>query len=167
MVEGRVPPHTPGKLLSNEQAQGQSRGRRTEHVTNNGHQSVCNRHWPKAWHDENDDGPERQHGKRKDDCAPLGVGLVDRRADWCLDRKAEKTANGCYQADLGLAPMLLGNQENVQVRPKRATHIGEQEVDGVERTRVETGALRLLCHRDSHRVPMASVISVSGAPTRK
>jgi len=34
--------------------------------------------------------------------------------------------------------MLLGDQEHVEIRPKGAAHISEQEVDGVERERVET-----------------------------
>jgi hypothetical protein len=37
--------------------------------------------------------------------------------------------------------MLLGDQEHVEIRPQRATHVGQQEVDGVERERVETLAL--------------------------
>jgi hypothetical protein len=37
--------------------------------------------------------------------------------------------------------MLLGDQEDIEIRPDRAAYVGEQEIDGVERERVETLAL--------------------------
>jgi hypothetical protein len=37
--------------------------------------------------------------------------------------------------------MLLGDQEHIEIRPEGAAHVGEQEVDSVERQRVETLAL--------------------------
>jgi hypothetical protein len=37
--------------------------------------------------------------------------------------------------------MLLGDQEHIEIRAQRAADIGEQEVDGVERERVETSLL--------------------------
>ena len=37
--------------------------------------------------------------------------------------------------------MLLGDQEDIEIRPQRAAHVGEQEVDGVERARIEMLAL--------------------------
>jgi hypothetical protein len=33
--------------------------------------------------------------------------------------------------------MLLGDEEYVEIRPQRAADVGEQEIDGVERERVE------------------------------
>ena len=146
MVEGRVPPHAPGQLLSRVEAQGQRRDRRAEHVADHGHQAVGDRDRPERRHGEDDDGAERQHRKRQDDRAALGAGLVDRRADRRLDRKAEQAADGGHQADLGLAPMLLGDQEDVQIGAERAAHIGEQEIDGVERARPEACGLAALRH---------------------
>jgi len=70
------------------------------------------------------------------------VGIVDRRSDRRLDQQAEQTADGRHQADLGLAPVLPGDLEDVQVGPERPTHIGEQEIDGVERARPKARALR-------------------------
>ncbi len=92
---------------------------------------------------------------------------VDGGTDRRLHRQPEQTADGRYQADFRLAPVLLGHQKDVQVRTERATNIGQQEIDGIERTGPET---RLLCrrrHSHSHSVPIVSVITVSGAPTRK
>jgi hypothetical protein len=37
--------------------------------------------------------------------------------------------------------MLLCHQEHVEIRPQRAADVGQQEVDGVERARVEDLAL--------------------------
>ncbi len=92
----------------------------------------------------------------------LGVGFVDRRADRRLDGEAEQTADGRHQADLGLAPVQLSDEEHVQIGPERAADIGEQEIDGVERARPEA---RRYDHTQS--MPVTSVIMVSGAPTRK
>jgi hypothetical protein len=76
-------------------------------------------------------GSYRQHDKRQDDQASLGAGLVDRGADRRLDREAKQTADGRHQADFRLAPVLLGDQEDVQVRPERPPDIGKQEIDGI------------------------------------
>ena len=83
MVEGRVPPHPPGQLFSRIEAQGQGRDRGTEHVADDRHQAVGDRHWPEARPGENDDRADRQHGKRQHDAprlawvssiaAPIGV----------------------------------------------------------------------------------------------
>jgi hypothetical protein len=37
--------------------------------------------------------------------------------------------------------MLLGDQEDIEKRPDRASHIGREEIDRVERERIETPAL--------------------------
>ena len=60
------------------------------------------------------------------------------RADRGLDGEPEQAAERGHQADFGLAPMLLGDQEHIEIRPERAADVGQQEVDGVERERVET-----------------------------
>ena len=116
---------------------------------------------------EDDDGPDGQHGERQDDRASLGAGLVDRGADRRLDGEPEQAADGRHQSDFGLAPMLLGDQEDIEIRPERTAHVGEQEIDGVERERVETLALGFRRHSHSHSVPIARVMMVSGAPTLK
>jgi hypothetical protein len=46
-----------------------------------------------------------------------------------------------HQSDLRQAPMLPGDQEHIEIRPEGAAHVSEQEVDGVQRQRVETPAL--------------------------
>ncbi len=137
MVEGRVPPHAPRQLIARVQAQGQRRDRRTEDVADNCHQAVGDQDRPEARPREDDDGSDTQHGKRQDDRAALGAGLVDRGADRRLDGEPEQAADRGHQSDFGLAPMLLGDQEHVEIRPERAAHVGQQEVDGVERERVE------------------------------
>jgi len=37
--------------------------------------------------------------------------------------------------------MLPGDQEHIEIRTEGAAHVGEQEVDGVQRQRIETPAL--------------------------
>ena len=95
------------------------------------------------------------------------MGLVDRGADRRLDGESEQAADRRHQADLGLAPMLLGDQEHVEIGSEGAADVGEQEIDGVERERAETPASRGRRHSHSHSVPIARVMMVSGAPTRK
>ena len=36
--------------------------------------------------------------------------------------------------------MLLSEKEHIEIRPEGAANVGEQEVDGVERDWIETGA---------------------------
>jgi hypothetical protein len=90
---------------------------------------------------EDDDGSDTQHRKCQDDRAALSAGFVDRRADGGLDSETEQATDRGHHSDFGLAPMLLGNQEHVEIRPQRAAHVGQQEVDGVERERAEPIAL--------------------------
>ena len=71
------------------------------------------------------DGRNRQNGKRQDDDSTLRVGFVDRRADRGLDREPEQAAERRHQANFGLAPMLLGDQEHIEIRPDRAPHVSE------------------------------------------
>ena len=42
---------------------------------------------------------------------------------------------------LGLTPVLLGDEKHVEVGTERTADVGEQEIDGVERERVEAVAL--------------------------
>ena len=111
--------------------------------------------------------PTRQHGKRQDDRPALGAGLVDRGTDRRLHGKPEQPPERRHQPDLGLAPVLLGDQEHVEIRPERAAHVGQQEIDRVERERRDTLAFGRRPHSHSHSVPIARVMRVSGAPTRK
>ena len=62
--------------------------------------------------------------------------------------------------------MLLGDQEDVEIRPERAPNVGKQEIDGVERKGVEAPFLGY-CRSHNQSVPIASVRMVSGAPTLK
>src|SRR6202521_5480528 len=70
--------------------------------------------------------------------APRLARLVDRGADRRLDCEPEQATDRSHHSDLGLAPMLLGNEEDVEIRAQGTADVGEQEVDGVERKRVET-----------------------------
>jgi len=141
MVEGRVPPHASGQLLARIQAQGQGRDRRTEDVAHNCHQAIGEQDQPKARPREDDDGSNTQHGERQDYRAALGARRVDRRADRRLEYEPEQTTDCSHHSDLGLAPMLLGDQEHIEIRPHRAADIGEQKVDRVKRKRIETLSL--------------------------
>jgi len=58
---------------------------------------------------------DAQHCERGDDRTTLGAGLVDRGADRRLDREPEQAADRRHQSDLGLAPMLLSDQEHIEV----------------------------------------------------
>jgi hypothetical protein len=53
---------------------------------------------------------------------------------------AANTASAATTSARGLVPKLLGDEKHVQIRAKRATHIGEQKIERVERNRVETAA---------------------------
>ena len=133
MVEGELRPHPARELLSRVEAQGQGRDGGAEDVSGDGHQAVGHCHGPEGRPGEYDDRRDRQNGERENDNSPFGVGLVDRRADWGLDREPEQAADRRHQADLGLAPMLLGDEEDIEVGADRAPHVGREEIHRVER----------------------------------
>ena len=58
------------------------------------------------------------------------------------------------------------DQEHVEKRPEGAAHVGEQEVDGVQRERIETPTHGRR-HSHNHNVPIVREMTVSGAPTLK
>jgi hypothetical protein len=93
-------------------------------------------------------GQNAEQGQRQHDRAALGVGLVDEGADRGLHGEPEQPAGRGHQADCGLAPMLLGHQKHVEVGPERPAHVGEQEIDCVERVRIEAVALGR-CHNQA------------------
>jgi hypothetical protein len=95
--------------------------------------------------------------------------VVDRGADRRLNGDPKQTADRGDQADLRLAPVLLRNQEDIQIRPYGTAHISEQEVDRIQRVcnRPSAPDCRFPSHSHSHSVPITSVTMVSGAPTRK
>jgi hypothetical protein len=63
--------------------------------------------------------------------------------------------------------MLLSDQEYVQVGSERAPDVGQENIDGVQRARVEASLVRDRRHSHIQSVPITSVMIVSGAPTRK
>ena len=65
-----------------------------------------------------------------------------------------------------MCPVLLRDEEDVEIRSERATHIGEEKIDGVERERAKASRVGR-SHRESHKVPIVSVMMVRGAPTLK
>ena len=71
----------------------------------------------------------------------LARSLVDHGADRRLGGEPQQAAEGRYQSDIGLAPVQLGDEEDIEIRAKCTAHVGEQEVDGVEREGVEAFAL--------------------------
>ena len=85
------------------------------------------------------------------------------------ERRACRLAHGTladhgYKTGFRLAPMLLRNEKDIEIRPERAAHISQKEIDGIERERMK--AFRL-GYSDSHKIPMVSVMTVRSAPTRK
>jgi len=124
MIEGGVPPHSPGELLSRVKAQGQGRNRGAEDIASDSHQAVSDCHRPECREGQNNDRCNGQYRQRQDDDAALGTGLVDRGPNRCLDRDAKQAAEGRYKSDFGLTPMLPGDQEDIEIRPDRAAYVG-------------------------------------------
>jgi hypothetical protein len=82
-----------------------------------------------------------------------------------LDGEPEQAADRSYHSDISLAPMLLGNQEDIEIRANRAAHVGREEIDRIERERIEALVFGFRFHRRSHSVPIARVMI--GAPPPK
>jgi hypothetical protein len=63
----------------------------------------------------------------------LGACCVNGGSDRSLRRKAKPTAYSRHEAHCGLAPVLIGHQEDIEKRTERAADVGKQEVYGIER----------------------------------
>jgi hypothetical protein len=112
--------------------QRQGGDRRAENIADNSYEAVGDQHRPEAGQCKNDHSPDGERGERQENCAALGAGLVDRGADRRLRGDSEQAADHGHQAGFGLAPVLLGDEEHIEIRPKGAAHIGEEEVDGIK-----------------------------------
>ena len=132
MVEGRISPHASRQLSACVHAQGESADRGGKHVAGDRHQSIRHRDRPEARQCEDDGRSRGQHRERQNDRAVFGAGHVDRGADRRLHRKPEQTADGRDETDFRLAPVLLGDQEDVQVGAQSTADIRQQEIDGIE-----------------------------------
>jgi hypothetical protein len=141
VIEGGVAAHAACQFGAPVKAQGERGDRGSEDVSNHRHQAVRHEHMPEIRCDVDRHCPCRKHTQGRHDQGAFGAGRVDRRADRSLHRKPQQAADGCHQPYSGLAPVLLRYQENVEVGAERASHIGEQEVDRVERRRTEPGGV--------------------------
>ena len=63
--------------------------------------------------------------------------------------------------------MLLGDQEDIEIRPDRAADVGREEIHRIKREWGEPLVFGFRFYRHSHSVPIARVMMVSGAPTLK
>ena len=155
--------HAPRQVVLPDEAERERGHRRAEHVSDHRDQHVGDEHRPEAGEGVDAQGAGGQHGQRDDDHTALPLRGVDRGADRRLHGETEPSAQRRDEAHLGLAPMLLRDEEDVQIGPERPAHIGEQEIDGVERATTFCDRR----HSHIHNVPSTSVMAVSGAPTRK
>src|SRR5215212_8328433 len=75
---------------------------------------------------------------------------------------AAKAADGQYHADRGLVPTRLPEQEDADIGPEPAAHVGEQEVDEVEATverhRVPTGDRICRFHRRERSAAVTTLV---------
>ena len=174
MVEGGVAPHAAGQSALPVDAEGDRRDRRAENIADHRDCAVGEHYDPERRGQGDCRRADRQHEQGRDDECALSMGRVDRCSDRGVHGQTDPAAHHRNQSDTGLAPMLLGDEEDVEVRPQRAAHIGKQEVQRIERVGIEP--CRRLCpargcgsidYSHSHNVPIIRVIRVSGAPTLK
>ena len=78
------------------------------------------------------DGSDRQCPYPTDQERPLVRRRIDEDADRGVQRDPDQPARGQHQADRGLVPVRLPEQEDADIRPQPAAHVGEQEIDQVE-----------------------------------
>lgn len=166
MIEGRVPPHTAGQCLARVEPEGERSDGWAEHIADHCDQAVGGQHRPEARQGEDRYRSEGEHPQRHNNHPALGAGFIDRSADRRLCGEPEQAANHGHETGFGLGPVPLRDEEDVEIRPKRAPHIGEEEIDGVERERAKASRLSR-SYRRSHKVPIVSVMMVRGAPTLK
>ncbi len=140
MVPGGVAAHPASQRGTGKESQGQRRDRRAEDVADRCYRRVGDHHRPKGGGGENRHRSGREDRQRCDDEPALPPRRVDQSADRGLNGEPQQAARGRDQPDRLLAPMLLGDQKDVQIGAERAAHVGKQEIQRVERDRVEFSA---------------------------
>ncbi len=139
VVERRVPSEPMRQHGARVEPERERRDGGTEHVAGERDQRIRGEHGPECRKSIDEDGTGAEHRERGDEQRTLGAGRVDRRADRRLSREAEQAADGRDQPDARLRPMLLRDEKDIQIRAERAPDIGEQDIERVERGRMEAG----------------------------
>lgn len=105
----------------------------SKHVARDAHKGLRRQHDREARRESHGHGADAQHGRAPDDDRAFPMAFVDESADRRLKREADDARDGRDNADLGLVPVLFGEQENAHIRPKSASHIRQEKVEPIER----------------------------------
>ena len=135
VIESGIAAEATRELVSCDEAKRERRDCRSKHIPGDREHAQGDRHRPEGWSDK-DNGRgcyHRRHGQN--DHAALGAGHVDRRADRGLERNPEQSAARRHQPDIGLAPMLVRDQENIDERSEEVADVGGEKIERVERVR--------------------------------
>jgi hypothetical protein len=143
VVEGGVSPHSPGQLPLSIDTEGDRCDCRTKDIPNDVDGAIGSHYDPEGRHHKNRHRSYGKNGQGYDDERPLGMGCVDDRTDQGLHGETKPPARHGDQTDARLAPMLLRDEEHVEVWPQCSAHIGEQEVQRIERGRMKASRLSL------------------------
>ena len=96
---------------------------RAEHVPDHCDQSIGDEDRPETGRSVDAQGARGQYGQRDDDRTAFPVRAVDRGADRRLHGETEPSAQRRDEAHLGLAPMLLRDEEDVQIGTERPADV--------------------------------------------
>ena len=83
------------------------------------------------------DGTDRQPQQSPEHGGPFAIGAIEPGADRCLRRQAEPSAHRADQPGHGRAPTLFGDQKDHDIGAQPAANVGDQEVQPVERGRMQ------------------------------
>jgi len=164
VIESRVTTHAAGQLLARVKAECQSSDGRPEDIADHGNQTIGDQNRPEAGQGEDRHRSQRECGESQNDYSALSAGFINRSANRRLRGEAEQAPHHGYKTGYRLAPMLLHNEKNIEIRPERAAHISQKEIDGIERERMKASRFS---YSDSRKIPIVSVTTVRSAPTLK
>jgi len=119
-------------VFPNVETKGEGGNSWPKHVADHRDNAVRDHHRPEAWSSGNHGCADGEYPECRDHEAPLGAGRIDRGADRCLHDKPEQTASGRNKANLGLAPVLLRHEKNVEIGTQRAAYVSEEEIQRVQ-----------------------------------
>ena len=131
-VAGGIAGEAAGQVLACHQAYRDGRDGRGEHRTQHRHDGIGREHDRHGGCLDDGDGSRRQCPYPTDQERPLVRRRIDEDADRGMQRDPDQSADGQHQADRGLVPVRLAEQEDADIGPEPTAHVGEQEIDQIE-----------------------------------
>ena len=133
MIEGFVAPDASGKCLRSDDAERYRRDSRRKDRSRCARDGLRRRYPFESGNERQREACQRNHDRGRDHQAALRCAAVDQRAGGGLGNDTGQCGDRHDHADAGLVPFLFGQQIDREIGAEAVAHVGEKEIQRVQR----------------------------------